>query len=126
MAFTAVHPELQGEIAGAVAIALTREADYLHVPERERGPAIQVDNQGRLQLYPAVKLLGTRRMAVIQSTHDSYVPAAESRQLLGPDTPTLRLYEVESKNHGFSDARDKLMEDLDGALRWVEQTAPPS
>jgi type IV secretory pathway VirJ component len=126
VAFTAVHPELQGEIAGAVAIALTREADYLHVPERERGPAIQVDNQGRLQLYPAVKLLGSKRMAVIQSTHDSYVPSAESRQLLGPDTPTLRLYEVESKNHGFSDARDKLLEDVDGALRWVEQAAPPS
>jgi len=96
------------------------------VPERERGPAIQVDNQGRLQLYPAVKLLGSKRMAVLQSTHDSYVPSTESRQLLGPDTPTLRLYEVESKNHGFSDAREKLLADLDGALRWVEQAAPPS
>ena len=126
VAFTAVHPELQGEIVGAVAIALTREADYLRVPERERGPAIQVDDQGRLQLYPALKLLGTTRMAVIQSTHDSYVPSAESRQLLGPDTPTLRLYEVESKNHGFSDARDKLLQDLDGALHWIEQAAPAS
>jgi type IV secretory pathway VirJ component len=126
VAFTAVHPELKGDIAGAVAIALTREADYLHVPERERGPAIQVDDQGRLQLYPAVKLLSSTRIAVIQSTNDSYVPAAESRQLLGPDTSTLRLYPVESKNHGFSDARDQLMQDLDGALRWVEQPSPAS
>jgi dienelactone hydrolase len=126
VAFTAVHPELKGDIAGAVAIALTREADYLHVPEHERGPAVQVDKQGRLQLYPAVKLLGSTRIAVIQSTNDRYVPAAESRQLLGPDTATLRLYPVESKNHGFSDARDKLMEDLDGALHWVEQPSPAS
>jgi dienelactone hydrolase len=126
VAFTAVHPELQDDFTGAVAIALTREADNLRVPERALGPAVQVDSQGRLQMYPAVKLLARKRIAIIQSTGDSYVPAAESRQLLGPDTPTLRLYTVESKNHGFSDARDKLMADLDDALRWVEQPAPTS
>jgi dienelactone hydrolase len=121
VAFTAAHPELQRGIRGAVAIALTREADYLHVPERERGHGIQVDEYGRLQLYPALKLLGSTRLAVIQSTHDDYVPAAESRQLLGSDTPTLRLYEVEAKDHGFRGARDKLMHDLDNALLWIEE-----
>jgi dienelactone hydrolase len=126
VAFTAVHPELRDGVGGAVAIALTREADYLHLPAGEHGPDIQVDDQGRLQLYPALKLLGTTRLAVIQSTNDSYVPAAESRQLLGPDTPTLRLYPVEAEDHGFSDARDKLMQDLDDALRWVEESAPAS
>ena len=121
VAFTAVHPELRGGIGGAVAIALTREADYLRAPEGERGAEIQVDDQGRIQLYPALQLLGSTRLAVIQSTNDSYVPAAESRQLLGPDTPTRRLYEVEAKDHGFSNARSKLMQDLDDALRWVEE-----
>jgi hypothetical protein len=71
-----------------------------------------------------LKLLGSTPLAVIQSTNDSYVPSAESRQLLGPDTATLRLYEVQAKNHGFSDARPKLMQDLDDALRWIEQAAP--
>ena len=126
VAFTAVHPELCGGVGGAVAIALTREADYLREPEGERRPEVQVDEQGRIQLYPALKLLGSTRLAVIQSTHDSYVPAAESRQLLGPDTPTLRLYEVEAKDHGFSDARDRLMQDLDDALLWVEEGAAAS
>ena len=121
-----MHPELQDDFTGAVAIALTREADNLHVPERELGPGIEVDSQGRLQMYPAVKLLARKRIAIIQSTGDSYVPAAESRQLLGPDTPTLRLYTVESANHGFRDARDQLMADLDDALGWVEQPAPTS
>jgi predicted esterase len=125
VAFTAVHPELQGGISGAVAIALTREADYLHVPEGDHGPHIQVDDKGRLQLYPALKGLGDTRMAVIQSTHDSYVPAAESRKLLGPDTQRLRLYEVESRDHGFSDAREPLLKDLDDALAWIQQ-APPT
>jgi len=124
VAFTAVHPELQSGIAGAVAIALTREADYLHVPEAKLGHDIQLDSQGRLQLYPALKLLGSTRLAVIQSTHDDYVPSAESRQLLGSNTPNLRLYEVEAKDHGFSDALGKLLQDLDEALRWVEHAEP--
>jgi len=123
VAFTAVHPELQDGVAGAVAIALTREADYLHVPESRHGRDIQVDSQGRLQLYPALNLLGSTRLAVIQSTHDDYVPSAESRQLLGSDTPNLRLYQVEAKDHGFSNALEKLLQDLDAALHWVEQGA---
>lgn len=126
VAFTAVHPELRSDVKGAVAIALTREADYLRAPERERAPNVQVDDQGRIQLYPALKFLGSTPLAVIQSSNDSYVPAAESRQLLGPDTPTLRLYEVDAKNHGFSNARDKLMQDLDDALRWIEEGTPAS
>jgi dienelactone hydrolase len=126
VAFTAVHPELREGVRGAVAIALTREADYLREPEGERRPEIQVDDEGRIQLYPALRLLGSTPLAVIQSTHDSYVPAAESRALLGPDTPTLRLYEVEAKNHGFSDAREVLMRDLDEALQWVEERGAAS
>ena len=123
VAFTAVHPELRDGVKGAVAIALTREADYLHASEDERRLGIQVDDQDRIQLYSALKLLGSAPLAVIQSTNDSYVPAAESRQLLGADTSTLRLYQVEAEDHGFSDARDKLMQDLDDALRWIEEEA---
>ncbi|HEY7379522.1 MAG TPA: AcvB/VirJ family lysyl-phosphatidylglycerol hydrolase [Steroidobacteraceae bacterium] len=121
VAFTALHPELRDGIGGAVAIALTREADYLKAPPRERAPDVQVDDQGRIQIYPALKFLGATRLAVIQSTNDPYVPSAESRQLLGPDTPTLRLYQVEARNHGFSGGREQLMQDLDEALRWIEE-----
>jgi dienelactone hydrolase len=124
VAFTAVHPELRDGVRGAVAIALTREADNLREPQGERPPEVQVDEQGRIQLYPALKLLGATRLAVIQSTHDDYVPAAESRRLLGPDTATLRFYEIEAKDHGFTNARDKLMQELDDALRWIEEGTP--
>jgi dienelactone hydrolase len=122
VAFTALHPQLRGGVSGAVAIALTREADYLGAPEGA-APEIQLDEQGRIQMYPALKLLdSTMRLAVIQSTNDPYVPASESRKLLGPDTSTLRLYAVEARNHGFSNARDQLMQDLDEALRWIEES----
>lgn len=122
VAFTALHPELRDQVRGAIALALTREADYLRAPPAERAPDIQVDKQGRIQIYPALKFLGGTPVAIIQSTNDPYVPAAESRQLLGPDTPTLRLYEVESSGHRFGGALDKVIADVDDALAWIERS----
>lgn len=112
--------DLQPGIAGGVAMALTREADYLDLPPgAEKMPGIQVDEKGRPQMYPAIQRLGTIPFAVIQSTKDSYVPSAESRQLLGADTPTRRLYEVASSGHSFGGGEDVLMRDLDDALAWI-------
>src|SRR5215470_12601414 len=124
VAFSALHPELRDQVRGAIALALTREADYLRAPPAERAPDIKVDDKGRIQIYPALKFLGSTPVAIIQSTKDPYVASAEARQLLGPDTPTLRLYEVESSGHRFGGARDKMLADVDDALKWIEQTRP--
>jgi len=120
VAFTAVHPRLREGLAGAIAIALTRESDFLKARDpADRPPEVQVDDRGRIQLYPSLGLIGSIPLAVIQSTRDRYVPSAESRRLLGPDTPTRRLYEVEARNHGFSGGEEILLRDLDDALRWI-------
>lgn len=111
---------LRPGIVGAVAIALTREFDYLSIPEPARPrPGVETDERGRIETYPAIERLGSIPLAIIQSTNDSYVPSAESRRLLGPDTATRRLYEVESRNHGFDGGRDALMRDFDDALQWI-------
>jgi len=118
---------LRRGIVGAVAIALTREFDDLTVPDAVVGrPGVQTDDKGRLQTYPSLERLGSMRLAIIQSTNDSYVRSSESRRLLGPDTPTRRLYEIESKNHSFGGGVDPLMRALDDAMVWVGQslTAP--
>jgi Bacterial virulence protein (VirJ) len=121
VAFAAVSRTLRTELVGAVAIALTRETDYLRAPEpADREPELHVDAKDRIQLYPALKLIGSTPLAVIQSTNDRYVPSAESRELLGPDTPTRRLYEVPARNHRFKGGDDTLLRDLDGALDWIE------
>jgi pimeloyl-ACP methyl ester carboxylesterase len=113
-------PDLQPAIAGGVAMALTREADYLDMPAgAEKTPGIQLDAKGRVQMYPAIQRIGTIPFAVIQSTKDSYVPSAESRQLLGPNTATRRLYEVTSSGHNFGGGEDVLFRDLDEALQWI-------
>jgi len=119
--FAAAEKHLRTEVAGAVAIALTREADYLRAPPpADRDPAIHVDDEGRIQIYPVLDRLNTIPIAVIQSTHDRYVPSAESRRLMGPDTPMRRLYEVEARNHGFDGGREQLLANLDDALKWIE------
>jgi type IV secretory pathway VirJ component len=107
-------------IAGAVAIALTRELDYLHVPKHAgRSRGIKLDKNRKVRTYPAIERLGSIPLAIIQSTNDKYVPSAESRRLLGPDTPTRHLYEVEARNHGFNGGQEALMRDLDDALKWI-------
>ena len=122
VAFTAIHPELHAGLAGAVAIGLTREADYLGaIDPAVLGSTIQLDKRRRVLVYPALKLFAQVRVAVIQSTGDHYVSAAESRRLLGPDTATRRLYAVEARSHTFRGGREQLIEDLDAALGWIER-----
>ena len=118
--FAAGEPSLKPHICGGVAIALTRESDYITPPgPAERDAGIKLDEKGGVLLYPALDRLGSIPIAVIQSTNDSYVTSAESRQLMGPDTPTRRLYEVQASNHSFGGGQDQLLRDLDEALNWI-------
>ena len=120
------EPSLQRHIIGGVAVALTRESDYLEAPQPDRrSPSLLVDGQGRLLTYPAIARLGSLPIAVIQSARDDYVPAEESRRLFGPDTATRRLYEIDAKDHAFSDAHEALLQRLDAALAWIAPTARP-
>ena len=122
--FTGGVRSLQHHVAGAVALALTRETDYLQAPDPALRPAaLKVDEKGRIQTYPAIELFGSIPIAVIQSKGDSYVPADEARRLFGADTPTRRLYEVDARNHGFSGGRDEMLRDLVEALIWIEGLA---
>ena len=99
---------------------MTREFDSLIVRgESKQLPGVTADERGRIQTYPAIERLGSIPLAVIQSTNDSYVPSAESRRLLGPDTQTRRLYEVPAANHEFDGGHDALMRDLDDAIAWI-------
>jgi hypothetical protein len=121
---TAGVPSLQHHVGGAIAVALTRETDFLKAPDPANRPAaVQVDAKGRIQTYPAIALAGPIPFAVIQSKGDKYVPSEEARRLFGPDTATRKLYEVDARNHGFSGGRDELLRDLDASLSWIEETS---
>jgi hypothetical protein len=116
---------LQPFLAGAIAVALTRESDYLVAPKNTATtPGIKLDEKGGVLIYPAIERLGPLPIAVIQAEGDKYVPAPEARELFGPDTPTRRLYAVKASNHGFRGGRDELLRDVDDALSWIASLPP--
>jgi hypothetical protein len=117
---------LRHHLAGALAIALTRRADYLERPRADDPlSSVLVDDRGRIQTYGAIPLAGSLPLALIQATHDSYIGAAEARRLFGPDTPRRRFYEVPG-SHTFKGSRDVLMKDVDDALAWILKIAGAS
>jgi len=113
------HAAFQPALTGVVAVALTREEEYVHRPVRRRGRATPETEM--LDTYGSLARLRDLPLAIVQSTNDEYVTAGEARQLMGPDTPLRRLRPVESKNHSFSDARPALFSEMRAALAWVSE-----
>jgi len=112
--------ELRDVISGVVAIALTREEEYVRwyrrllvLPRRE----VMVDVEEYLPQLADLPL------AVVQSTHDNYLPAADARVLLGPNGPRRSLQVVEARNHNFGGAREQLYAAIARALQWIDKAA---
>ncbi len=72
-----------------------------------------------VQVYEYLPLLGTVPIAVIQSTHDHFLPAAAAAQLFGADTPTRRFRAIEAQNHSFGGAREEMYQACKEALAWI-------
>lgn len=109
----AAQPALRPRVGGILAIALTREEEYVRRRRRQRRVmARPYDSLARLPQVP---------IALIQSTHDNYVPAAEARRRFGPDGPYRTFEPIASRNHSFSDARDVLYTDMRRSLTWIVQ-----
>ena len=96
---------LRDRLKGVVAVALTREEEYVEMAD----------------LYGSLPRLGPLPLAVVQSTHDNYLPAADARMLFGPDSDHRQLRAVPAKNHNFSDARDAMYAALQASLIWIDE-----
>lgn len=72
-----------------------------------------------LQTYGALPELGAIPVAVIQSTRDDYVPAAEARRLFGPDTPSRELVPITAADHNFAGALAELYAQMERSLEWI-------
>ena len=114
------EPDLQPSLAGVVAVALTREEEYVQRPKRRRkAPRAAPRRWSMLDNYEYLPRLRTLPLSIIQSTHDEYLPAEEARRLLGPDSELRQLHPIVSKNHSFTDARAGLYAQLQASLSWV-------
>jgi pimeloyl-ACP methyl ester carboxylesterase len=114
--------QLRQVVSGVVAVALTQEEEYVRWYRRlrvlrEQRRAVMVD------VYEYLVRLRDLPLAVVQSTHDHYLPAAKARVLFGPDTQRRWFQSIEAHNHNFGGARSLMYNAVQAALSWV--TAPP-
>jgi hypothetical protein len=65
-------------------------------------------------------------IAVVQSTHDRYLPAAKARAQFGPDTPSRWFQSIEAANHNFSGARRRMYDAIRAAVTWVTARPTPA
>lgn len=110
--------QLREKIAGVVAVALTQEEEYVRwfrrLPlARDGRAAVMVD------VYEYLAQLGDIPIAVIQSTHDHYLPAAKAREQIGPDTAYRWLQPIDASNHNFGGARRRMYSAIQSALKWI-------
>jgi hypothetical protein len=100
-------------LVGVLAVALGSREEY--VAERTAGQA-----EGRMLLpYAELSRLGTVRVAVIQSTRDNFLPAAEAQRRFGPDLPTRRFRAIDATNHSFGGSLPQLVEEMRASLSWI-------
>lgn len=105
-------------ISGVVAVALTQEEEYVrwyrHLPlPHETHQAVMVD------VYEYLSQLDDLPVAVIQSTHDRYLPAEKAREQFGPDTAHRWFQTIDATNHNFGGARDRMYDAIQAAVNWV-------
>jgi hypothetical protein len=72
-----------------------------------------------VDVYEYLAELGNLPIAVVQSTHDQYLPAAKAREQFGPDSPYRWLQAIDASNHNFSGARTSMYDAVQAALDWV-------
>jgi pimeloyl-ACP methyl ester carboxylesterase len=94
---------LRRQLAGVVAVGLTREEEFVEMPD----------------LYGSLPTLGPLPLAVVQSTHDGYIPATQAQQLFGADSEIRQFHAVAAKNHNFSDARQAMYDAIRASLTWI-------
>ena len=102
------EPAFQPSLAGVVAVALTREEEYVHRLKRNRKAPQEPPEIVMLDNYEYLPRLRNLPLSIIQSTHDDYLPAEEARRLLGPDSRFVSCTPIRAKNHSFTDAREPL------------------
>jgi pimeloyl-ACP methyl ester carboxylesterase len=116
----ATQERLRPEVAGVVAVALTREEEYVKWYRRLRRRPARAERPEMVAPYEYLPRLERIPVAVIQSTRDNYLPAAGARELFGPDTPYRWLQPIQARNHSFGGARPQLYSAIRRALDWLD------
>src|SRR5258708_10334663 len=92
---------LRPSISGVLAVALTKEEEYVKMLRRLRRRGRPLVGPEMVEVYDYLPRLGGVPIAVVQSTRDGYLPADEARALFGPDNPHRWFQPFQARNHSF-------------------------
>ncbi len=115
---------LKSDLAGVVAIALIKQEEHvLYTRWRWHSKTARLERELiQVQTYEYLPRIDSIPVAVIQSTHDSYLPAGAARALFGPDTSLKRLVPINAKNHRFTGGCLDLYTQIEASLSWICST----
>jgi len=113
---------LRAELGGVVAVALTKEEEHVQRFRliRVHPGQPRVRTPVMIETYEYLPRLGAEPISVIQSTHDSYLPADAARALFGPDTERRQFHAIEARDHSFGDARAAMYDAIQASLIWID------
>jgi len=109
-------------LLGVLAIGLPHKEE-LDIRRHERKIVI-LDHSSKHQhiifdTYDLFSSMALLPMALIQSSHDEYLPAEKAHALFGADTTFKKFYSVSARNHRFSGGRNEFRAKLYEALDWL-------
>jgi hypothetical protein len=114
--------ELQPQLAGVLAIGLTKEEESVRGDNIRKGQspeALPRRESVAVDTYSYLASLSGLPVSVIQSTHDHYLPAGEARKLFGRETGLRQFHAIEASNHTFGGARELLYREMKSSLSWI-------
>ncbi len=116
----ASDPDLKPRLLGVVALGLPR-LNELGWRFRDSLTYLthKTPNEPTFDSGEYISKLDPVPLAALHSTHDEYVPLAETQALLRIPGGTKRLWVVEASNHRFSDDHGELDRALTEALDWI-------
>jgi len=110
-------------LLGVVAIGLDQGEDLKQSTDpaatADDGPRVATGRRSPFETYRRIPSIAPFPCAVIQATHDNYLPAADARRLFGADSETRRFFSVDARNHRFSGGESQFNGTLRLALAWI-------
>jgi len=121
----ATDPDVRAAIGGVVGLGLP---DITELAWRWKDALIYlthgVPDEPTFSTTAVVGRMAPTPLAVIQSTHDEFVPFEETRRIMAAAAEPKRLWTVDASNHGFSDNLAALDRCLLEALAWIAGHQP--
>jgi uncharacterized protein len=116
----ATEARTRDTIAGVIALGLS---DLNELGWRWRDAAIYithgVPNEPTFSVLQIVERMNPSPLAIIQSTHDEFVPPAVARAIFERAREPKRQWAINARDHRFSDALPAFTTGLTEALSWI-------